>query len=403
MTDMRLADAPWLHAEGLRAIVAALDGHAKIVGGAVRDSLLDLTVSDIDLATPLLPDDVTKRLELAGIKAIPTGIEHGTITAIASGQSFEITTLRRDVATDGRRATVAFSTEWRDDAARRDFTMNALYADPANGEISDYFGGLQDLNSGILRFIGNAEERIAEDHLRILRFFRFHARYGKGAPDSAALAACQAASNSLMSLSRERIADELLKLLALPDPLSSVQLMFDHAIFAAFLPEVDDISRLARLLKREAERGTAPSAGRRLSALLPSDAAIIESIGARLKLSNKLRAALATRTSVLDPDSTLAHALGYRLGVPMAIDLFLLHGRDDDWRAGADLLDGWLPPIFAVKGGELVTRGLSAGPDVAKTLQAVEQAWINEGFPGAERAYAIADQLVAEKLSDKKP
>jgi poly(A) polymerase len=198
---------------GVAAVVAAL-GTARYVGGCVRDSLAGSPAKDIDLATPLSPNEVIDRLERAGLKAVPTGIDHGTITAVSSGAVVEVTTLRRDVSTDGRRATVAFTDDWREDAARRDFTINALYADPATGDVTDYFGGVDDLAAGIVRFIGAPLERIAEDHLRILRFFRFHARFGSGAPDAESLSACAARANDLMALSRERIADELLKILA---------------------------------------------------------------------------------------------------------------------------------------------------------------------------------------------
>lgn len=401
MSETRLPDAPWRQSSGLRAVIAALGGEARIVGGAVRDSLLGLTVSDIDLATPLLPDEVTKRLEHNRIKAVPTGIEHGTITAVADGQVVEVTTLRRDVSTDGRRATVAFSDDWQEDAARRDFTINALYADPESGQIFDYFGGLQDLENRRVRFIGDASQRIAEDHLRILRFFRFHARFGKGAPNAEAIAACEAAAKSLMALSRERIADELMKLLALPDPSGSVALMLGHNIFAAFMPEVDadGEAALLRLLSREQVAGSDPLASRRLNALLPNDATTVELVAARLKLSNRIRTELAARLTELDPQSENARALGYRLGTDIAADLFLLHGGDGDWQAGVKALSGWTPPAFPIKGGELVARGLTAGPVVAKTLQAVEKIWIEEGFPDEARANAIADQRVAAILS----
>ena len=193
--------------------LGAEEGLTRYVGGAVRDELLRLPVSDIDLATRIPPDEVIRRLEEAKIKAVPTGIEHGTVTAVSDGHPFEITTLRRDVSTDGRRATVAFTDDWEEDAARRDFTINALSADPLTGELFDYFGGLADLERRHIRFIGDPLQRIAEDHLRILRFFRFHARFDAGEPDVAALEACTARANDLMALSRERIADELLKLL----------------------------------------------------------------------------------------------------------------------------------------------------------------------------------------------
>ena len=211
----------------LRAL-AADEGMTRYVGGAVRDDLLHLPVNDIDLATRLAPDEVIRRLEKAKIKAVPTGIDHGTITAVSDGHPFEITTLRRDVSTDGRRATVAFTDDWREDAARRDFTINALSADTTTGEIFDYFDGLDDLRHRHIRFIGNPLQRIAEDHLRILRFFRFHARFGSGEPDAAALAACTERAKDLMALSRERIADELLKLLAVEDPSVTVGIMLQR-------------------------------------------------------------------------------------------------------------------------------------------------------------------------------
>lgn len=403
MSQTRLPDAEWRQSPGLHAVVAALGGEARIVGGAVRDSLLGLAVSDIDLATPLLPDEVTKRLEHNRIKAVPTGIEHGTITAVADGQVVEVTTLRRDVSTDGRRATVAFSDDWQEDAARRDFTINALYSDPESGEIFDYFGGLQDLHDRKLRFIGDAGQRIAEDHLRILRFFRFHARFGEGKPDAEAISACEAAAKSLMALSRERIADEVMKLLALPDPSGSVALMLGHNIFAAFMPEVDvdGEAALLRLLSREKVAGCDPQASRRLNALLPKDMATVELVAARLKLSNRIRTELAARLTELDPKAKNARALGYRLGTEIATDLYLLHGSDGDWQTGVKALSGWTPPAFPIKGGELVARGLTAGPVVAKTLQAVEKIWIEEGFPDEARANAIADQRVAAILSER--
>jgi poly(A) polymerase len=401
-----LTDAAWFQAPALKAVVSALsvgDEKPRIVGGAVRDGLLGLPVSDVDLATALTPDAVILCLENARIKAVPTGIDHGTITAVSSGKTFEITTLRRDVSTDGRRATVAFSNDWKEDAARRDFTINALYADPDSGEVFDYFGGLVDLNAGVVRFIGDAATRIAEDHLRILRYFRFYARFGAAAPDAEAIAACAAAAKSLMALSRERIADETLKLLALAHPLASVQLMIEHKIFAAFLPEIspDALSRMQRLLDREQTVAAPPKAARRLNALLPYDVNVVEQVAARLKLSNKTRVELCLRAKLHDPDSKTARALGYRHSPAIATDIFLLHGQDDDWQRGVEALNNWQPPEFPIKGGALVSRGLPTGPLVAETLKRVERQWVQEGFPGANRAKAIADQLVAEMLSAK--
>jgi poly(A) polymerase len=402
-----LPDTPWRQSEGLHAVVAALsEGGARprIVGGAVRDSLLGLPVADIDLATPLLPDVVTQRLEHNGIKAVPTGLDHGTITAVSNNQNFEITTLRRDVSTDGRRATVAFSTDWREDAARRDFTINALYADPETGEIFDYFGGLADLEAGLARFIGDADTRIAEDHLRILRFFRFHARFGRSAPDTAALAACAKSASSLMALSRERINDELSKLLVLPNPLVSVELMQQHGIFAAFLPEVigDASQSLARLLQREQLVKAQPKFGRRLNAILPSIADVVEKVAARLKMSNRQRQELMIRAGQSLYDQCNAKPLAYRVGIEIARDVCLLHGSDEQWQPAYRALDGWSIPTFPIGGGQLIERGLKAGPDVAKSLQKAEAIWIAEGFPNDARVAAIADQLVSDILSSRK-
>ena len=237
--ELKLDAAKWRKRRGMARLLKALaasEGQTRYVGGAVRDDLLDLPVNDVDLATRLQPNDVVSRLEAAKIKAVPTGIDHGTVTAVSDGHPFEITTLRRDVSTDGRRATVAFTDDWKEDAARRDFTINALSADPMTGEIFDYFGGLTDLANRHIRFIGDPLMRIAEDHLRILRFFRFHARFGRGEPDQAALDACAARANDLMALSRERIADELLKLLAVEDPSPTVGIMLQRNILRPVLP-----------------------------------------------------------------------------------------------------------------------------------------------------------------------
>ena len=265
-----LPDADWRHRPGLDALLDALDvagGKARFVGGAVRDGLLGLPVNDLDIATTIDPHEVVDRLKTAGIKAVPTGIDHGTITAVIGGWPVEITTLRRDVSTDGRRATIAYTDDWREDAARRDFTINALYADPLTREVTDYFGGVADLEARRLRFIGDASARIAEDHLRILRYFRFLARYGGDVLDADAYEACRAAANSLMALSRERIADELLKLIVVAAPLHALRLMVDGGILRAVLAEVDGagIARLEQLIAREAAAGVTPAPVRRLA------------------------------------------------------------------------------------------------------------------------------------------
>ncbi len=393
-----LPDAEWRHRPGLDGLLHALgaaQGQARFVGGAVRDGLLGLAVNDLDIATTLDPHDVVDRLKAAGIKAVPTGIDHGTITAVLSGWPVEITTLRRDVSTDGRRATIAYTDDWREDAARRDFTINALYADPLSREVTDFFGGVADLEARRLRFIGDAEARIAEDHLRILRYFRFLARYGGDVVDHDAYAACRAAANSLMALSRERIADELIKLLAVAAPLRALRLMVDGGILRAVLPEVDmaGIDRVEMLMAREAAWGTSPSALRRLAALLPPDPATVEQIGARLKLSNKARKRLVQAVAP-GPADEAPRALAYRVGTESAIDRLLLDVDQPLSALGA--LDGWTPPTLPISGGALIARGLPPGPDVAKALQEVQIIWVEEGFPDATRVGLIADQTVSK-------
>jgi poly(A) polymerase len=398
-----LPDAAWQQSEGLRRVVEALrdeQGGPRYVGGAVRDTLLGCEVTDVDLATPLLPADVIDRLESARIKAVPTGVDHGTVTAVADGKNYEVTTLRRDVATDGRRATVAFSTDWREDAARRDFTFNALYADPRSGEIFDYFGGLEDLAAGLVRFIGDADQRIAEDFLRILRYFRFLARYGKGLVDAEALRACAKGAHGLTALSRERIAQELTKLLSLPYPVTSVQLMVENGIFAPFLPELSDsaIATLQRLVDRERQYNQPASLPARLLALLPQSPAVVDKVAARLKLSNRMRESFAKRLNapLTVPENILSVA--YRSGVDCARDVAMLRADDHDVSICLDQLQHWENPQMAIKGGDLIGLGLTAGPSVAKTLRAIEATWIAENFPSVARQHDIARQAVADAL-----
>ncbi|HSQ99376.1 MAG TPA: CCA tRNA nucleotidyltransferase [Sphingomicrobium sp.] len=376
--------------ERLLDALGASEGLTRYVGGAVRDDLLDHAVSDVDLATRLQPEDVVQRLEAAKIKAVPTGIDHGTITAVSDGHAYEVTTLRRDVSTDGRRATVAFTTDWEEDAARRDFTINALSADPLTGEVFDYFGGLDDLQARHVRFIGDPLKRIAEDHLRILRYFRFHARFGSGEPDKAAIEACTRRANDLMALSRERIADELLKLLGLPDPSATVGLMLDRGILKPVIPEIDAdrLPELQRLVAAEAAAGIAPEGLRRLAALLPRDPSIAEAVAVRLKLSNKARKRLACAAA--GDIGPAPQALAYRLGSDCAADRLLLANRVDDAAHIAD----WRPPRLPIGGGALIARGLKEGPIVARTLKRIESRWVEAGFPGG----AELDAIVAEAM-----
>ncbi|HVF83858.1 MAG TPA: CCA tRNA nucleotidyltransferase, partial [Sphingomicrobium sp.] len=341
---------------GMAGLLQALKPRSsRFVGGAVRDGLLGLPVQDIDLATELTPYEVMRRCGACGIRTVPTGIEHGTVTAIVEGRPVEITTLRSDVSTDGRRATVAFTHDWRADAERRDFTMNALYWDPESKELDDWFGGLDDLATGRVRFIGDPLQRIAEDHLRILRFFRFHARFGKDAPDEAGLAACADRANDLMALSRERIADELLKLLALPDPTSTIQLMVAHRVLHAVLPEIGEPSlpQLARLVATERTAAISTDAIRRLASLLPAEPLLAEKVAIRLKLSNKARKRMALAAD-RDLDGN-PRALAFWIGQEAAMDRLLLAGLASD----AAELTGWAVPKLPVGGGELIRRGLA--------------------------------------------
>jgi poly(A) polymerase len=358
---------------GLEPLVTALGGGetTRLIGGVVRDSLLDVPVSDIDLATQLRPNEVMTQLDTAGIKCVPTGLAHGTVTAVLPIGPVEITTLRRDVATDGRHATVAFTNDWHEDAARRDFTINALSADPDTGEIFDYFGGQNDLIAGHVRFIGEPLQRIAEDHLRILRFFRFFARFGKGDPDTAAIDACAARANDLMALSRERIATELLKLLAATDPVPAVRLMLKHGIFKPVLPEITSANKLTALVSHE---GTAGDPVRRLAALMGPNPTLAWDVAARLKLSKAHSKRLVAACGWTEPYGT-PNALAYRIGEEGARDRLLLAGIDPS------PLDKWVRPYFPISGGTLIARGMPPGPQVAKTLAAIENAWIDKGFP----------------------
>jgi len=394
--ELKIDAKKWRRREGMAKLLDALaidEGKTRYVGGAVRDNLLGLPVSDVDLATRLRPDEVVERLQAAGLKAVPTGFELGTVTAVSDGHPYEITTLRRDVETFGRHATVAFTDDWKEDAARRDFTINALMADPVSGEIFDYFGGLADLEQRHVRFIGDPFERIAEDHLRILRFFRFHARFGRGDPDIAALDACTARANDLMALSRERIADELLKLLAVADPAPTVKIMLDRAVLKPVIPEIEPASwkALNALVDAEHDGGIAPDPFRRLSALLPRDPQLAGAIAARLKLSNRARRRIgcAAEAVVSDPRAT-----AYRNGIECAVDRLLLAGRARD----ASNIASWTPPRLPIGGGALIKRGLPEGPVVSRTLRAIEERWIAAGFPTGPEF----DAIVSEALQNRR-
>ena len=388
MTDF-LPPAPWTKREDLASLIVALgEGKARYVGGAVRDTLLGKTIHDVDCATVLMPHAVIDRCGKAGIKTVPTGIDHGTVTAVLPQGNVEITTLRRDVSTDGRRATVTFAAEWHEDAARRDFTMNALYADPQTLEITDFFGGLDDLSARRVRFIGTAAERIREDHLRILRYFRFQARFGD-APDPEAIDACRDLAHTLKGLSRERVAMEIFAILTLPHPLDAIYLMQRTDVLPVILPETTkhELQQFERLLVSEEDNAINADPVRRLGALLPAMPSVAEDVAARLRLSKKHRARLVCMAAREPQDAQSPRQVAYSEGLECARDRLLI--------AGADIaeLEGWEVPRFPLKGREIVARGVAAGPEVARIMQAIERHWMAEGFPDGNRVNAL---LLAE-------
>ncbi len=387
-----LPSREWTQRADLAALVSALGAdNVRWVGGAVRDTLLGAPVRDIDAATPLRPEEVIERCKAAGIRTVPTGIDHGTITALLDGGPVEVTTLRHDVSTDGRRATVAFASDWREDAARRDFTINALYAHPETLQISDYFGGLDDLDARRVRFIGDPHERIREDHLRILRYYRFQARFGS-ALDEAAEDACAELAPTMKGLSRERVAMELLAILALPDPAPTIARMRARGVLPVILPEAgsSQIAALERLIESEARFGMQGDPITRLAALIPAVDGVADNVAARLRLSRRHRDLLGCLARRQPTDSEAAKALAYAEGSECAVGRLILEGHDPR------PLDGWDVPDLPLKGGQIVARGL-AGPDVSKALREVEARWIAEDFPGRSRVLELLDAVLAER------
>jgi len=383
----------WLDAKATRTLIAALDAGGidfRFVGGAVRDALLGRKVSDIDVATPAMPQDVIRAVEAACLKAIPTGLAHGTVTAMVGRHPFEVTTLRHDVETDGRHAVVAFTDDWRADAARRDFTMNALYAD-RDGAITDFFGGEADARAGRVRFIGDPGERIAEDALRILRFFRFHAWYGRGALDPGGLAASARLAGMIDRLSGERIRVELFKTLAAPDPAPSWAAMIDVGVMAYTLPTALRVDRLSAMmaLERDLKLPTGPL--RRLAALTGTPSAkVLAALKDRLKLSNRDEAHLRSLGGYADQVGLVARR---KYGQA-------LYGAEPAWVRDAAMLahvetgapnietlaglsrfiDGWSEPKFPLSGADLKQAGIEAGPGMGRMLAELERWWIEADF-----------------------
>lgn len=380
---------PWLEASATRAVMAALEaaggpGCARFVGGCVRNSLLGQPVDDVDIATLLTPDRTMAALKAAGLKAVPTGVEHGTVTGVSERRPYEITTLRRDVETDGRRAVVAFTQDWAEDAARRDFRLNALYAD-AEGRVFDPTGGgLDDAAAGRIVFVGQAETRIREDYLRILRFFRFYAWYGRGAPDAAGLAACAALKAGMAQLSAERVSKELLKLLAAPDPRPAVRAMDEAGVLAQVLPQVQPLTLFQALCDVTEDPVL------RLSALLPAEAgaAAAAAAAAALRLSNADRDRLIAAVAegpVVAPDMAPAQARAalYRLGRVAFEDRLARAEAAGGGDGGAlrALAADWTPPRPPVNGRDLARLGVPPGPETGRLLKAFEDGWIADDFP----------------------
>lgn len=397
----------WMTAPETRAVLDALTrnrGEARFVGGVVRNALMRRTVTDIDIATPLAPDEVTRRLRKVGLGAVPTGIEHGTITAVAHGKPFEITTLRRDLSTDGRRATVAFTTDWKEDAARRDFTINALYAAP-DGEVFDYFGGIADLEAGRVRFVGDPATRVREDYLRILRLFRFHAWYGRSEIEPDALRAVASEKHGIRRLSGERIQKELLKLLEAENPAPVLRLMAALGILAEIFPREADPARLERLVEIDRANFFAPDPQLRLAALLPDDPSLSDAVAGRLKLSNADRERLrdlagATERIVSYLSIREVRKLLYRLGAQRFKDRVHLRWAEDpkdsnavQWRALLAMADAWQRPVFPLTGRDIMNAGVMQGPLVGRILSEVEEWWIESDF--IEDEFSLAERLKA--------
>jgi poly(A) polymerase len=401
-------DVSWLREPAVSNLLATLDRdgeEARVVGGAVRNALLDLPHGDIDIATTALPGEVIRRAEAAGFKAVPTGIDHGTVTVVVDGRPFEVTTLREDVETFGRHAKVRFGRDWKRDAERRDFTMNALTLS-ADGAVHDHVGGLDDLNTRHVRFIGDAATRIAEDYLRILRFFRFHACYGEGQPDPAGLHAAILARDGLAQLSRERVRMELMKLMVAPRAVAALAVMAEAGIIGPVLGGVPYLASFANMAKCEAACGLAPDAPRRLGALgvwIVEDA---ERLWQRLRLSNAEHARLAAMAAQwwrLSPAmGEAARALIYRIGPEHFTERVLLawarsgaSAQGAAWHELATLPQRWSAPAFPLRAADFLGRGVEKGPALGAALGRAEEAWIAGGFPLEQEAL---DRIVDNAL-----
>lgn len=418
---MNISDgANWLRSKPLQALFAALNrdgGEVRVVGGAVRNTLLGTKVSDVDLATTHLPEQTVRLAKEAGFKPVPTGIEHGTITVVVQGQPFEVTTLRKDIETNGRHAKVAFGTDWKTDAERRDFTINALYA-TADGGVIDYVGGLADIETKTLRFIGDAEERIREDYLRILRFFRFFAWYGSGRPETDGLRASARLKDGLNQLSAERVWSELKKLLSAPDPSRAMLWMRQSGVLSAILPESEKwgIDAIHGLVRAEADLDWQVDALLRLESIVPPDAARMTELGKRLKMSNAERARLEAwaRADAIKSETSeqalkkliyrgSSQAVADRIRLAYASARQEAAASDEAMiRAGGysrllDAVEKYEPLVFPVTGGDLLSLGIEKGPGLGEALRGLETLWIDSGF-SLDRE-ALLDKLDRNKMN----
>jgi poly(A) polymerase len=411
-----LGQLPWITAPATQAVLDALEAAggpdcARFVGGCVRNALIAAPIDDIDIATTLEPQAVIAALEAAGLRAVPTGVEHGTVTAVAQSTPYEITTLRRDVETDGRRAVVAFTTDWAQDAARRDFTLNALYA-RRDGTIFDPTGhGVADGKAGRIVFVGEPEQRIREDYLRILRFFRFYAWYGRGEPDAAAVAACAALKDPVGQLAAERITKEILKLLAADDPRASIRLMAEAGVLAVIAPGPFDLARFEALVTIEREQLMDADPVLRLAALAAPDAAAALALAGRLRLSNAERDRLVAAAgrdiaikSWMSPKEIrrAVHALGnaaFRDRAKLAWAADPRSAASPQWLGLVALGDGWSPPAFPLSGEEVMAAGVPKGPLVGEVMREVEAWWIDQDFPDDRMAAVEKLKAVAQGMT----
>jgi poly(A) polymerase len=409
-----LSDAPWLSSGPAARVLVLLNRNgeeARVVGGAVRNALMNIPIGDIDIATTALPDEVVRRAKAAGIKSVPTGIDHGTVTLVVEGHPFEVTTLREDTETFGRKAKVAFGRDWVRDAERRDFTINGLSVD-ADSVVHDHVGGLDDIAARRIRFIGDPDQRIAEDYLRILRFFRFHAAYGHGEPDRAGYLACIAGRAGLAGLSAERIRMEMLKLVVAQGAGPAVAAMGDGGLLLPIFGGVTYAGSFAAMIAAEHELGLTPSAVRRLGALAVAVTEDARRVATRLRLSNVETKALDSMGHrwwrLSDMDEARARRRLYRLGEEAYRDRLLLAWARSGaghhtapWRELATLPQRWQAPKFPLKAADFVARGIAEGPALGHVLTLAEDAWLAADFPSDPAALSgIADQTVARFTRD---